>query len=200
MKRALLPLLAVAVPLPALAQAESAKPGFFDVKERAWVVRSEYQAPRDDFNRSFRDIGLVTLEAQRAWTLNGPLELRAGGGVTYARGSTWEPLSTAPRRDVDVLGLNAGVEARVDLLRRPRFRLYVDGSVNMLWTHGVQFPPGGTGFNGYLRAGPGVMVQMNDRLAIETGYHLSHVSNGGGIVAHNPAYNGHGGYLAVRLR
>lgn len=189
------------VPAPALAQEDASKQGgFFGVKEKSWVLRTEYNGPRDEFNRDFRDIGLVTVEAQRAWTLNGPLELRAGGGVTYAKGSTAEPLSNDPSRSVDVLGFNGGVEARLDLVRSGRFRLFFDGSVNVLWTHGVQFPPGGTGFNGYLRTGPGMMLQVNDRLALETGVHLSHVSNGAGIVAHNPAFNGHGAYLSLRIR
>lgn len=191
--------LAAAAPAAAQDAAGTEKKGFFSVDERSWVVRTEYNAPRNDFNRDFRDIGLATLEVQRAWTLHGPLELRAGGGITYAKGSTAEPLSAAPARNVDVLGFNGGVEARIDLLRLDRVRLFVDGSVNMLWTHGVQFPPGGTGFNGYLRAGPGAMVRLNDRLAVEAGYHLSHVSNGAGIVAHNPAYNGHGVYLSLRI-
>lgn len=175
------------------------RPGFFSVDETSWVIRSEYNAPRGEFERAFRDIGLATLEIQRAWTLHGPLELRAGGGVTYAKGSTSEPFSIEPARSVDVLGFNGGVEARLDVIRPDRFRLFVDGSVNLLWTHGTQLPPGGTGVNGYLRAGPGAMVRLNDRVAIEAGYHLSHVSNGAGIVAHNPAYNGHGGYLSIRF-
>jgi hypothetical protein len=175
------------------------KRGLFSVDERSWVVRTEYNVPRNDFDHDFRDIGLTTLEVQRAWTLHGPFELRAGGGITYAKGSTEEPLSTAPARNVDVVGFNGGVEGRIDVLRLDRVRLFVDGSVNMLWTHGVQFPPGGTGFNGYLRAGPGAMFRLNDRLAVEVGYHLSHVSNGAGIVAHNPAYNGHGVHLSLRL-
>lgn len=194
-------LAALAASTPAFAQEAGGaeKKGFFSVDERSWVVRTEYNGPRNDFNRDFRDIGLATLEVQRAWTLHGPLELRAGGGITYAKGSTAEPFSTAPARNVDVLGFNGGVEARIDLLRLDKVRLFVDGSVNMLWTHGIQFPPGGTGFNGYLRAGPGAMVKLNDRLAVEAGYHLSHVSNGAGIVAHNPAYNGHGVYLSFRI-
>jgi hypothetical protein len=191
--------LATAMPAAAQGEASAERPGFFTVKETSWVVRTEYNGPRGSFDRDFRNIGLVTLEAQRAWTLHGPLEFRAGGGITYAKGSTSEPFSIEPARNVDILGFNGGVEARVDVLRFDRFRLFVDGSVNLLWTHGTQFPPGGTGVNGYLRAGPGAMFRLNDRIAIETGYHLSHVSNGAGIVAHNPAYNGHGGYLSIRF-
>ena len=198
---ALAALAALAGVTPAAAQEDgpAERPGFFSVDETSWVVRSEYNAPRDDFNRDFRDIGLATLEVQRAWTLHGPLELRTGGGITYARGSTSEPFSVEPARAVSVLGFNGGVEARVDVIRHDQFRLFVDGSVNLLWTHGTQFPPGGTGVNGYLRAGPGGMFRLNDRIAIEAGYHFSHVSNGAGVVAHNPAYNGHGGYLSIRF-
>lgn len=195
----LLAVLAGATPAAAQEGEPAERPGFFSVDETSWVVRSEYSAPRGDFERAFRDIGLTTLEVQRAWTLHGPLELRAGGGITYAKGSTSEPFADEPPRPVNILGFNGGVEARVDVIRHDRFRLFVDGSVNLLWTHGAQFPPGGTGVNGYLRAGPGAMLKLSDRIALETGYHLSHVSNGAGIVTHNPAYNGHGGYLSIRF-
>lgn len=195
----LLAALASATPAAAQDGGLAERPEFFSVDEMSWVVRSEYNAPRGDFGRDFRDIGLTTLEVQRAWTLHGPLELRAGGGITYAEGSTSEPFSVDPARAVSVLGFNGGVEARVDVIRHDRFRLFVDGSVNLLWTHGTQFPPGGTGVNGYLRAGPGAMLKLSDRIALEAGYHLSHVSNGAGIVTHNPAYNGHGGYVSIRF-
>lgn len=191
--------------MPALAAGLAASParadeGFFSVKDRAWAMRFDYSGPRASFDEEFRDIGLSTLEVQRAWTFHGPFELRAGGGLTYAKGSTSEPLAATPRNNVDVLGLNAGVEARIDVARLKDVRLFVDGSVNMLWTHGKQFPPGGSGANGYVRAGPGVMVRLNDKLALEGGYHLSHVSNGAGLVAHNPAFNGKGPFLALRIR
>jgi hypothetical protein len=186
-------------PVTAQEQDRPDRRGFFSVDETSWVMRVEHAGPRDDFGRDFRDIGLTSLEVLRAWTLHGPLELRAGGGVTYANGSTGEPFSIDPARPVDILGFNAGVEARIDIVRHDRFRLFVDGSLNLLWTHGKLFPPGGTGVNGYMRAGPGAMVKLTDRVALEAGYHLTHVSNGAGLVPHNPAFDGHGAYLSIRL-
>ncbi len=163
------------------------------------MVKVEHLGPRGAFEEVNRDVAITVVEAQRAWSVYGPFEIRAGGGLAYASGTTSEPFSGVPPQEVSTTALTAGAELRLNLLERENLRLFVDGSANVLWSPGDPFPPGGTGVNGFLRYGVGANYRVQSGLSIEGGYHRAHISNGAGVVEHNPAWNGHGGFIAVRF-
>lgn len=199
-KRPLLGALILAGPLVVgLAAPAQAQNGNQAERSGAWVVKVEHLGPRGDFEEVNRDISITVVEGQRAWSVYGPFEVRAGGGVAYATGTTSEPFSGVAPQEVNTTALTAGVEVRLNMVQTETVGVYVDGSANVLWSPGDPFPPGGTGVNGFVRFGVGASYQIRPGLSLEAGYHWAHISNGAGVVEHNPAWNGHGGVVAVRF-
>lgn len=63
-----------------------------------------------------------------------------------------------------------------------------------------QFPPKGSRVNGSYRYGLGVRYRLSPGKSIEFGIRKIHISNGGGLVQSNPAYNGTGIFVSFGQR
>ena len=153
--------------------------------------------------QAHRDIDITTIDFSRGWKLLGALEIQRRLGLFHAWGTrTDAPYGVDP--DSTATGVSAGIAARLyplDLIGVNRLRPFVEGSAQILYTPGTRdgFPSGGSGLNGFERAGAGVVVQLSPRLALEATYQwYSHVSNGSGVSPQNPMWNGHGGTIGIR--
>lgn len=170
------------------------------VRENGWFLSAAHYVPRDSFNERFRDIDVTMLTVGRAWRFGLGLEVQAIGSAVLARGSTAEPFATEPPRDSDAEGIALGGGLRWTLLEWAGLSAFAEGSVRFLWTLGTPFPAGGTGVNGFTAWGGGLGYDVGPDLRLEATYHRTHISNGGGIVSWNPAWNGEGVALTLRYR
>lgn len=173
--------------------------GFLSVEEKSILYSTEYYWPRGDFEERNRKIDVTLLSAHAVWQFAGGLELQLGGGLLVGRGSRSE-INDPVERNSDAYGIHAGGTLRYYLLRKGPVSTFVDGTLNTAWTPGQQFPDGGSGSNGWVQWGLGVRYDVSGDWAVEGGYRHSHLSNGAGLVPHNPAWNGQGLYLGLRQR
>jgi len=179
-------------------QPASAPPGlisrWFPLTQTAnWFSVSYYTSSQD-----YNAINVEALDLARVWRLGNVLELQARLGAFHAQG---ERLDAPYLYDSDstTSGATFGIGSRLYPLAVRRMRIFIEGSVEILYTPGSSdFPPGGTGLNAFLRAGGGVQYQITKRLALEAHYEYAHVSNGGGDVPQNPMWNGRGGGVSIR--
>lgn len=190
-------LAAVCASLPA--HAEGFFADAFTVKETGWLANVEYHRPRDLWNATNRDITVMSFSGARSWEFQYGLEAQLDAGLFIAQGTRNEIDYSQPIKS-DAYGVNFGGGLRWYVFDLYGLRPFADGYVNIIYTPSHPFPAGGSAVNGYLRAGGGLRLDLSDRYAVEAGYHLSHVSNGGGMVPGNPAYNGNGMFLNLRWR
>jgi hypothetical protein len=196
MKRFLAAALIAAAPA---ASADTLLSRAFTVKETGWVANFDMHRPKDTWNQTNRDITLMSLEGLRSWEFQYGLEAMAGGGVFIATGTRTDLGWAAPIKS-DAYGVALGGGLRWYVFNLAGVRPFGDGFVNFAYTPTHPFPAGGSAVNGYLRAGGGVRYDISKQYALEAGFHLAHVSNGGGLVPGNPAYNGQGWFLNMRWR
>lgn len=192
---ALAPALALLASAPALAQDI---PILGAVTEEAWVFEAEHFTPRGDFQEAIRDLDGVSLSAMRAWRFSSGLEFQLGGGLFHADGTTTELFSPDPPLENSADGVRAGGRIRYNFPQLGSVRPFVDGYAGVLWTPEQPFPAGGTSVNGMATWGGGVEVAIDDRWAVEAGWRNQHISNGGGLVDYNPAWDSEGAFLSLR--
>jgi hypothetical protein len=171
----------------------------FTVQETGWLANLDIHRPKDRWNEINRDITLASIEAWRTWEFHYGLEAQAGGGFFLANG-TRTAEGTAETIRSDAYGVAFGGGLRWYGFGLYGLRPFGEGLVNIAYTPSHPFPAGGSAVNGYLRAGGGLRFDLSQRYAVEAGFHLAHVSNGGGLVPGNPAYNGQGWFLNLRWR
>lgn len=163
-----------------------------------WLLRVENEGPRGEFADVFRDIRVSTLDLARAWRLPYGFEPQFGGGLLSAQGSRGEPFSGQPLVDSDALGLHLGPGLRYNLPAWHGLRLYADTSAHLLFSS-PEFPAGGSRVNGLIRHGFGLSYAIGRHGRLEAGWHQGHVSNGSGISAQNPSWDGEGWWLGWRF-
>lgn len=164
----------------------------------AWVFEVESASPRGEFAPEFRDIQAVSLTAMRSWRQSNGFEFQLGGGLYGATGVRSEPFSSEPPEDSDAAGVKAGGRVRYNFPPVGPVRPFVDGYAGVVWTPGSPFPAGGTAVNGQAAWGGGVAFEMTESWSFEAGYRRQHLSNGGGLVDYNPAFDSHGAFIGVR--
>lgn len=189
------PTLAILGASPALAQDI---PVLGPVTEEAWVFETEHFTPRGDFQQAIRDLDAVSVSAMRAWRYASGLELQLGGGVFHASGTTSELFSPDPPMDSGADGIRAGGRIRYNFPELGPVQPFVDGYAGVLWTPGSPFPAGGTAVNGMATWGGGMEFAVDDRWAVEAGWRNQHISNGGGLVDYNPAWDSQGAFISLR--
>jgi len=162
-------------------------------------LSASYYTPTQDH----REIEITTVDLSRAWRIWGGLEIQRRLGLFHASGKrTDAPDGVNP--DSAATGVTAGAALRwypFDFLHLRRARPFIEGSAQFLYTSGTHdgFPSGGSGVNGFERAGAGVLIRLGPRLDLEVSYQWwSHVSNGTGLSPQNPMWNGHGGTVGLR--
>ena len=149
-------------------------------------------------SQSYYDISFETVDLGRAWRLGSMLELQGRLGLFHSQGERLDA-PYLPSQSSETTGVTFGGGARFYALQLRKVRLFIEGSVEILYTPGSQqFPVGGTGINAFLRAGGGLQYQITPRLAVEAHLEYAHISNGAGNVEQNPMWNGHGGGLTLR--
>jgi hypothetical protein len=169
-----------------------------EVTERAWTHEVHGFTPRGGFHEQFRDIHALSIETGPAWRFSSGLEMRMNGGYFHAWGETQEPLSNDPPRRSDADGLTLGYGARYYFLEWGHAQFHVEGVAGFVWTPGGPFPAGGTAVNGMTRWGVGGAWRLDSLWSVELGYRRTHLSNGGGITAYNPAWEAHNLSLGLR--
>jgi hypothetical protein len=158
-----------------------------------WLSVSYYTSAQE-----YNEINVEALDLARAWRLGNILELQGRLGAFHAQGIRLDtPYQYSSNSTTS--GATLGIGSRLYPLAVRRMRIFLEGSVEILYTPGSSdFPAGGTGINAFLRAGGGVQYQITERLALEAHYEYAHVSNGGGSVPQNPMWNGRGGGISIR--
>jgi len=177
--------------------------GFFRLDQRAVALDAEYYGTSQGQRNNIR---VQVVEGIRSWSSARGLELQMRGGLFHsegARNASDIEMSNLTSGDSRATGVIGGGAVRLYPLKLGAARLFAEGSVQILYTSfgsNSVFPAGGTGVNGFLRAGAGVAFDVSPRLTVEAAYHLAHVSNGSGLTPQNPMWNGSGGGLAIRRR
>jgi hypothetical protein len=172
----------------------------FRPEENGWAVDLEaFGTSQPDRN----NITIVTLEAVRAWRFSNSLELQLRGGLLQSMGERSRSdvaLNGLASGDSRATGLIAGAGARVYPFALGAAHPFLEALVQVLYTPAAVFPAGGTGINGFERAGIGLSFMPSSRFDIEAVTHFAHVSNGSGTTPRNPMWNGFGGGVTVRYR
>ncbi len=129
------------------------------------------------------------------------LEIRLGGTVTRARGSITQlqgSLEDATLRsevlESSAWGLGPTASANLRLVNIGASRIGLDASGSlMLYERG--FPSGGSWYNGMLQAGPSLGLDLSRGRSLTAGVRWTHISNGQGLGAHNPSFDGRGVFV-----
>jgi len=191
--------LALSPPLAAEAQ-DSSLPVVGPVTRESWIFETSYLTPRGDFQDAIRDLEAISVTAMRSWEFASGIEAQLGGGLFSANGSTTELFSPDPPRESDATGLRAGGRVRYNFPEVGAVRPFVDAYAGVLWTPGQPFPAGGSGVNGVYEWGGGIETSLSDTWSVAAGWRNNHISNGGGLVAHNPAWDSEGAFVSVRRK
>ena len=152
--------------------------------------------------QAHRDIDVMAINLSRGWKFWGSFELQSQFSVFHAHGSrTDAPFGVDPDSAATGVAVGPGLRLYIlDFAGAARVRPFLEGSAQFLVTPGTAdgFPSGGSGVNGFERAGAGIRIRLRAHLAIEATYQwYSHVSNAAGVSPQNPMWNGHGGSLAL---
>jgi len=160
-----------------------------------WLSVSYYTSAQ-----GYNAINVEALDLARAWRLGNILELQGRLGAFHAQGTRLDaPYPYLGASNSTTTGATLGIDSRLYPLAVQRMRIFIEGSVEILYTPGSSdFSAGGTGLNAFLRVGGGVQCQITRRLALEAHFEYAHVSNGAGQVPQNPMWNGRGGGISIR--
>lgn len=87
-----------------------------------------------------------------------------------------------------------GGELGVFIVPWPRWRVrpYVFMGAGLVFFSPEPFLPGGDVYDFVLNSGLGAELSLDERIALDLNAFAVHVSNGQGLVAHNPSYDGYG--------
>ena len=158
-----------------------------------WLSVSYYTSAQ-----GYNAINVEALDLARAWRLGNVLELQGRLGAFHAEGTRLDAPYVHDSNSTTT-GATLGIGSRLYPFAVQRLRMFIEGSVEILYTPGgSDFPAGGTGINAFLRGGGGVQCQITTQLALEAHFEYAHVSNGGGSVPQNPMWNGRGGGISIR--
>ncbi len=167
--------------------------------EFALATALEYYEPEPGFNRQDRDIGLQVARAalaahfRRGWEFQFDiLAIRARGTAIL---SSTPPIP--PPVPSDALGVGAGPLACWNVLQFSRWRLSVDAQGDLI-LNDRPFPPQGTSYDFFLRAGGEVSVRVSDGYWVESAFRFAHISNGLGFDSGNPSWQGRELSIGIR--
>lgn len=129
------------------------------------------------------------------------LEIQLGVTASRARGTIVQrpgSLEDGTLRTVELassawgIGPTAAATLKLIDFGQTRLNLDVAGSA-MLYDR--PFPSGGSRYNGMIQAGPSVRTSLDHGRRLAAGVRWTHISNGQGLGAHNPSFDGRGIYL-----
>lgn len=170
-----------------------------NANENSWLVSLEYYAPQPGYYRHNRDIDVSDIRVSRAWHFRWGLEFQLDAFFLRATGNRTAPsfAPSPPQEPSGAYGLGVGPVFRWNFLQFKRLRLFADADPDIFFTN-HDFPAGGSKYNFFLRAGAGAAFRLTNSLWVESRFLWAHISNGQGIVAGNPAWQGRGVAVGVR--
>jgi len=167
--------------------------------EFALITDLEYYEPEPGFNRQDRDINLQVARAALAAHFRQGWEFQFDVLAIRARGtailSSTPPIP--PPVPSNALAVGAGPLARWNVLQFSRWRLFMDAQGDLI-LNDRPFPPHGTSYDFFLRAGGGVSVRVSDRYWVESAFRFAHISNGLGFDSGNPGWQGRELSIGIR--
>lgn len=135
---------------------------------------------------------------------DGRVQLRLGATVSRASGSIRQltgSFEDGSLREVELdspgWGLGPAAEGRWRMAAQGPWALNLDLSTAVMG-YDRRFPAGGDRYNGMLQVGPTLVWSARDGVRWQLGVRWMHVSNGQGMVAHNPSYEARGLTLRVQ--
>lgn len=180
-------LLAAGSLAPAVAQADEIRPA-------GWRFELDYLGRTEPH----RPIDVVAVNARHVW--QGPFGFDGALGIGALHGAGERRDPGAPVLPSDATGFLAGGAVRFAPVVIGPAKPFVQGAVDFLYTFGRPFPAGGSSVNGLVRWGAGIEIAVSQRMSLSAGYRAAHISNGGGLVPSNPAWNGRGGFVDLTWR
>lgn len=121
----------------------------------------------------------------------GATATRATGSITQLQGRLEDGTLRSEVLDSPAWGLGPTASANLRLLSFGATRIGFDASGSLM-LYDRAFPAGGSRYNGMLQAGPSLSVDLDHRRSLTTGVRWTHISNGQGLGAHNPSFDGRG--------
>ncbi len=160
---------------------------------RTLLVESEYYAPLSA-HRQIDTASLHILFYQKSY-FDDRLAFWSGATVTHAWGNI---IRRQWRSDSAAWGIGPTVALRYQ--PRPwqweQYALSLDAGGGLIF-YDHDFPAGGDFYNFMWRFGPTLNYRLDEHRSLTFGYKLMHVSNG--QPSHNPAYNGKGLNLGLKI-
>lgn len=130
--------------------------------------------------------GILTLSKNEGYFIDNSFDINVGQKKSISMAA-------------DSVGLGAGGLLRLHLINIDRFSLFLDASLGGIY-YDNEFPPKGTHGNIIWRDGGGVIYQLNVKTALMFGYSFMHISNGKGVVDHNPGNNSQAGFVGLSIK
>ena len=147
-----------------------------------WFDPLDSERRFDSYTLGYRYVGYV----RDGFALELGLDLHAFDGESDDAGV---------EREVETEGAGASLGLRWDFAGGRLWRAFVGGRQGFLWTED-HFPPGGSPWNGLRELGFGVAARLGERHELLLELAQRHVSNGRGLTAENPSYDGLGAYVS----
>jgi len=174
-------------------------PVFGSADEFSLDTDLQYYEPEPGFDRRDRDIDLQVARAALSAHFRQGWEFQFDVLAIRARGTAI--LSSSPPIPPPVpsnaLAVGAGPMVRWNFLQFSCFRLFIDGQGDLILAD-RPFPPHGSSYDFFLRAGGGMNIKVSDSFWLESAFRFAHISNGHGFNSGNPAWNGRGLSLGIR--
>jgi hypothetical protein len=124
----------------------------------------------------------------------GATATRARGSIVQLQGSFDEGTLRSEAMESPAWGVGPTVSASLKLLEARPLRLNLDASGSLM-VYDRGFPAGGSWYNGMVQAGPSLNIGLGKNRNLTVGARWTHISNGQGLGAHNPSFDGKGVFL-----
>jgi hypothetical protein len=124
----------------------------------------------------------------------GATATRARGSITQLQGRYEEGTLRSEVLESPAWGLGPTASASLKLVDFDTTRVNLDASGSVM-LYDRRFPAGGSRYNGMLQVGPSVTAQLRPGRSLSGGVRWTHISNGQGLGAHNPSFDGRGVFL-----
>lgn len=116
---------------------------------------------------------------------------RASGSITQLKGSLADGTLHSEVLQSPAWGLGPTASASLRLVNLGAARIGLDTSGSLMF-YDRRFPSGGSWYNGMLQAGPSMGLGLGNGRSLTAGVRWTHISNGQGLGAHNPSFDGRG--------
>jgi hypothetical protein len=123
--------------------------------------------------------------------------MHASGQITQLTGSLDDGSLREARLDSPGWGLGPSIGASLRAPMSPAVSVSLDVKGAVL-LHDRAFPAGGKRYNGLIEGGPSLHWRLDGGSEVSLGARWLHLSNGQGLGAHNPSYDGRG--ISLRYR